>query len=59
MNLVTLFVAVLLAAMWIIALAVNAAAAWFTWLVFAAAILLLLGSAGHAALYRRQTGHFF
>ncbi|MGI5865029.1 MAG: hypothetical protein ACOX6T_23660 [Myxococcales bacterium] len=56
MNWVTMAVALFLAVMWIIALATNAAAAWFTWIVFAAAVLLFIAAIAGVSTMRRRTG---
>lgn len=56
MNWVTMAVALFLAVMWIIALATNAATGWFTWIVFAAAVLLFIAAIGGVTTTRKRTG---
>ena len=52
MNWVVLLVAVMLGVLWVISLSTSSAAAWFTWLVFVAALILLVASISNL----RRTG---
>jgi hypothetical protein len=54
MNWITLLVAIGLGVLWIVGLAVGGQSAWFLWLVFAAAVILLASGAANLGLDRRR-----
>lgn len=56
MNWVTLLVALGLGALWLASLMTGGASTWFTWLVFVAAVALLLNSLLGLGTSRRRLG---
>jgi len=56
MNWVVLTTALLLAVLWVISLSVGAAAAWFNWLVFIAAVVLFVTALSGMGSLRRRPG---
>ena len=56
MSWLMLIVALGLGAMWIVALSLNSADPWFTWLVFASAVILLIMAGSNMLIMKRHTG---
>lgn len=56
MNWVTLLVAIGLGVLWVISLLTGGAEAWFTWLVFVAAVVLIVTALVGLGYTRRHVG---